>query len=43
MGYFGYIVWFKIGSDFDEDIDDDVKHKSVINLQKYCAAIAAKV
>lgn len=34
----------QIGFDFNEDIDGDVKHRSVINLQKtYCVAIAAKV
>lgn len=34
----------QIGSDFNEVIDGDVKHRPVINLRKTsCVAIAAKV
>jgi hypothetical protein len=43
-GYFGSIMWFKLGSDFNEVIDGDVKYRLVINLRKtYCIAIIAKV
>jgi hypothetical protein len=43
-GLFRMYHVIQIGSDFDEDIDGDVEHRSVINLRKtYCVAIAAEV